>query len=202
MSRLDVLRSFVRAAGAKLDTRALRVKLAHALADATLARIDVPDVELTRAVARGRDVAAATVTSEHGAVRVEVSTRNGESLGLTFVPEAVRFAPGGAKEIAFRVDPPEAIDREAGREAFAMLGTVIAETLWRPALAGATSSGGASAFVTRDGDRLVLDLRTVPSIRAASRNRLGLAILETLDLKALEPHPRGLRLALGIHGMR
>lgn len=201
MSRFDVLRSFVRAAGDRLDVRALRARLARALTETTLARLDLGDAALTAAVARGRGISSATVASDGEAVRVDVSVRDGAALAFALVPSGVQFAPGGAKELAFRIEPADAPDGEASREAFSAIAGVIAETLWRPALAGSGGGGGASAFVARQGGELVLDLRTVPSIRAASRNRVGLAILETLVLKSVEVRPGGLRLAIGVRGM-
>lgn len=201
MGRLDVLRSLVREAarkgGARLGTSDLGVRLERLVSHAVAGRLDLTDAELTGAVAHVPGIAAATVASETGALHVDVALDDGRALRARFTPYAVKFAPAGAKELAFLVDPPEAAEDPRMRDVFAAVAGAVARALWRPVLRGAADAGP-SAFVTRDGASLVLDLRTVPEVRAARRTRLGAAVIETVMLRSVEVRPGALTLRLGL----
>lgn len=201
MGRLDVLRSLLREAarkgGERLGASDLGLRIERLVSQALAGRLGLDDAELTATVARVPGVAAATVAGEAGALHIDVALDDGRALRLRFVPHAVKFAPAGAKDLVFLVDPPEATDDPRARDVFAAIAGDIARTLWKPVLR-ATAASGPSAFVTRDGATLVLDLRTVPDVRAALRTRLGLAVIDTVALRAVEAHAGGLVLRLGL----
>lgn len=203
MGRLDVLRSLVREAarrgGERLGASDLGARIERLVSHAVAGRLGLDDAELTAAVARVPGVAAATVAATAGALHVDVALDDGRALRVRFSLHAVKFAPAGAKELAFLVDPPEAAEDPRLRDAFAAVAGAVARALWKPVLRG-TAPSGPSAFVTRDGAVLVLDLRTVPDVRAALRTRLGTAVIDTVALRSVEIRPGGLTLRLGLPG--
>jgi hypothetical protein len=203
VGRFDVLRSLVREAAtkssARLGTGDLGLRLQRLVSHALAGRLVVSDAELTAAVARVPGVAAATVTSAAGALHVDVALDDGRALGVVLIPHAVKFAPSGAKELAFRVDPPDIADDGRARDVFAALAGTIARALWKPVLR-ADAGTAPSAFATRDENTLILDLRTVPTVRDALRTRMGAIVIDTVSLRSLEAHPGGLTLRLTLPG--
>src|SRR5690349_21796586 len=98
MSRLDVfkslLRSGARSVEAGLRQSALGGAVRRAFDEVGLRRTAVEDAALTRAVARLPGVAAATVSSGHGQLRVDAHYADGERFALALAAAGFTFAPG------------------------------------------------------------------------------------------------------------
>jgi hypothetical protein len=196
--RLDLLKSLVRSAadraGDTLRDLGPVATVRRALRDATQKRAAITTAHLGRAVAHAPGVRAATVAIRDGVVRIEASYDSGPlSFGLE--PTGARFAPRGAKEIRFRVDPPEAAkDGRASDVAGAIAGRV-AHALWGMFLRTSADDVG-SAIIDRDGDVFRADLRTVPAVRALLSRPALTAIMDVLELADLDANEAGLRLTL------
>jgi hypothetical protein len=198
---MDIMRSLLRGAARSAADRLrhseLASRLQRMLSEAVGGRVRVSDADLSAAVARVRDISAVTVHTVTGAVHVEASFEDGRSLAVRLAPSHVRFAPGGAKELSFTVAPPEALNDPHTSEIFAATAGAVARALWRPVLRG-QPLGEPSAFVTHEGARLVLDLRTVPEIRNALQNKMAQAFTDVLALERVEAEPGGLSITLAM----
>ena len=201
MSKLDVvssiLRSSARSAAASLSGTQLGAALRRALSEMSPGRVAVGDDQLTRAVARVHGVAAATVSSANGRMRFHLGFDDGSQLLMSLVPSGMAFAPGGAKELFFTVEPPEAAQDHRSHDVLAAVASEVAKILWRAVLLRAPQSDH-GAFVTADSDRLVVDLRTVPQVRWALSQRLPKALIEALRPRALEAHDGKLTVLLAL----
>lgn len=189
MARFDTLRSLLRAGADRARDRlgdvAPLAAVQRVIAELRQQRLVVPERALTNAVAHAPGVRAATVTARHGAILVDVGFRDGDALSCRYVPESARFAPRGAKELVFRVDPPEALRNARTREVASVLAGAIAHTLWSVAL---TKEGDdvSGAIVDRDGeDYLRVDLRTVPAVRKVQGKGPAAMLLEVLELREI-----------------
>lgn len=206
MSRLDVLRSLLRSTvlsaehGLASIPGADGVKRFFEQAAQGLGRVVVRDEQLTAAVARGGDVSAATVSSGRGCVRVDVTFNDGELLRMSLWPEGTAFAPLGAKELSFRVEPDDLAQRGRSRDVIGSIAAEIARTLWKPALARAPRSSEPT-LVSSDRGRMVVDLRSVPEVRWAMRQRVYSALVELLRPRAIEVGEGCLTLMLALEGL-
>jgi hypothetical protein len=206
VSRLDLLRSLLRStargAGEVIASSPLSAALRKLIEQSALGlgRVVVRDEQLTAAVARGEEVSAATVRSGRGCMRVDVSFSDGELLRMAFWPEGAAFAPLGAKELSFRIEPHELAQRTRSRDVLGAIAGEIARSLWRPALARAPRSTE-PAIVSSDRDRLIVDLRSVPEVRWAMRQRVYSALVELLRPRALEVGEGSLTLLLALEGL-
>lgn len=201
--RLDVLKSFVRQARDRAGHRLGRLGPVAALRKAveTLKqqKAVIPDEAITNALAHAPGVVSASASADGGAVRVDATFEDGESLQLAFVPVAVRFAPHGAKEVTLRIEPAElARDRRALGLAASLCG-LMAQAVFRLALP-VTDDDVAGAIVDREGDDLVrVDLRTVPVVRRLTASRTPVAmILEVFEIAAIEADGGALSLRLRV----
>jgi hypothetical protein len=188
MSKLDVvsslLRSSARSAAARMSTTQLGTALRRAMHDMAPGRIVIRDDQLTRAVAQVNGVAAATVSSAHGRMRFHLSFDDASQLLMALVPCGMAFAPAGAKELFFTVEPAEAARDHRSRDVVSAVAGEIARALWRPVLTRAPRSEH-GAFVTSDSERVIVDLRTVPEVRWALAQRLPKLMIEALRPRAL-----------------
>lgn len=167
MSRIDVLKSLLRAgadrAQRELDRVGPLALVKRIVKEVRDQRVALPDRLLTSAVAHGRGVRDASVSARRGAIRIDVAYDDG-SVSCALVPLSVHFAPQGAKEIIFRVEPPELSSDHRVRAATGSIATAIAEGVWAFAVGRETATG--EAIVDREGDSCVrVDLRSVPSMR-------------------------------------
>ncbi len=189
MSRLDVLRSFLRGAAQRAGETLLEAPVAsrvrEVLTEVASQRTSLRDDALTAAVAHAPGVASASVTCLPGVIRIDASFTSGEELRVILVPEKVRFAPRGAKELLFSVRPPaEAANRRVADVASALAG-LIAHALWSVAL-GPAEADVSGAIVEREGaNSLRVDLRTVPAARQLINSSRGM-VAEVLELESLE----------------
>ena len=112
--RLDILRSLVRAAADRAVDRFSGTRLASAtkqiLERLTQQRWRLSDEALTTAAAHAEGVDSAMVVCQAGKMFVDASMTSGKEVQFSLSPRSVRFAPRGAKEISFDVEPPEAHD--------------------------------------------------------------------------------------------
>jgi hypothetical protein len=204
MSRLDVMKSLFRSAAAGAGSQLERVidgaSLRKRFTDAAQRRLLLPDSKLTAAVARVSEVSAATVSTRSGELRIDVSYIDGTSLLLRLIPMAVAFAPRGAKEWSLRVEPEEAAYNPRCADIVAAIASEVARTLWRPFLRGRVAPGRRT-LAHRDGSLLVVDLRSVPEVRAALAQPLLAAGVEAFGLRGIEVTTRGLQLLPSLPGL-
>jgi hypothetical protein len=204
-SRSDVLKSLLRSTARSAAECVMSLPVAanvqRALSEASFSRTAIADAQLTAAVARVPHVAAATVSVGHERVRVDVSFDDGKQLLMALRPDGMAFAPGGAKELAFIVEPEHAATQSGSSDVIAAIAGEIARALWRPALARAPRFEH-GAVVSSERGRLIVDLRTVPEVRWALRQRLPALLIEAIRARGIEIGDGRLVLALAIEGMR
>ncbi len=168
----------------------------QALEELKQRRASLGEPALSSALAHAPGVSASSVSISGGLMRVDLAFEDGESRVFAISPEAVRFAPRGAKEVLFEVEPPELVSDPRVRDAVGCLAAAIARALWGPVLA--PRAGDEQALVERDGARLRADLRTVPAVRAALEGS-GLSMaLEVLTIESFALEDRALRFKIGL----
>lgn len=203
MRRLDVLRSWVREATSKVYDRTLAAlpldSLRELVDDLKHRRVRIPEAALTRAIAHAAMVEEAQVHARDGALYVDARFRGDRPPFEAIVrPVAGAFAPRGAKELVFHLDPPEAAAHPMAAEVLSCLAGVIAHHLWAPAGLRAEADPG-GAFVERDhGAAFRVDLRTVPSVRALLEGPAGAVITEALVPRELVASEGALKIELAM----
>jgi hypothetical protein len=186
--RSDYLKSLVKRAADQAGDRVSRFgpiarvrRFAH---DASRRRTTVDARALSSAVARIDGVSAASVAVRAGVIRVDASFVGGDHVAIGLVPEGATFAPRGAKELRFRVVPPEATRQMHASDVAGAIAGEVARVLWALFLRDEEDLGG--AIVDRDDDLFRIDLRTIPAIRnQASRGPMAM-MLEALELGAID----------------
>lgn len=198
--RGDLLRSLVhRAAKAGADRIGRMPAVAgarQAIEELKQRRASLGEAALSSAVAHAPGVRASSVSISGGLMRIDLAFDDGESRVFAVEPEAVRFAPRGAKEVLFAVEPPEMVSDARVRDAVGCVAAAIARTLWGPALP--PRAGDEQALVEREGARLRADLRTVPAVRAALEGSALAMALEVLTIESFTLEDRALRLKIGL----
>ncbi len=201
MSRLDVLKSLLRGAAKAGSERVGKLKgvtdLRDALGDLRARRATVSEAALARAITHGvSGVRAVSVQLKDERAVVDLSFERGDPLVVAVIPEQTRFAPRGAKEVIFRVEPPELVGEARVREVVGAFAAAIARALWGPMLGERRE--GEHALVDREGARLRADLRTVPSVRAALEgSAIGMA-LDVLSIESFAIEDRALRVTIAL----
>jgi hypothetical protein len=205
-SRSDVLKSLLRSTARTAIDSVMSSKVGsnvqRLLTETSFSRVAIADAQLTAAVARVAHVAAATVSVGQDRVRVDVSFEDGKQLLMALRPDGMVFAPGGAKELAFTVEPEHAAAQGSSRDVIAAIAGEIARALWRPALTRAPRLPDHGAHVSHEGNRWIVDLRSVPEVRWALRQRLPALLIEAIRARGLELGDGRLVLTLAIEGMR
>ena len=200
MSRLDVMKSLVRSAASTAGTQLGKLTSLRAhISQFMQRRLLLADSRLTAAVARAPEVAAATVTTRGGQLRVDASFRNGENLLVHLTSLKTTFAPRGVKEWSMRTEPESAAYDPRCADIVAAMASEVARTLWGPLLRGRTGSGR-RPVAHRDGTTLVVDLRTVPEVREALAQPLLAAAIESFGLSSIEVSEGGLQLVPNLGG--
>jgi hypothetical protein len=199
--RGDRLRSLVRHAAGRVRDAAL------GLGPVANARRALRSVAARRMLVRGETVASAvlagtgardgTIVLRDGAIALDLAFDDGRSVGATLYPEVVRFAPRGAKEIGFRVEPPEVARDGRIADAVLAIADLVARSLYRVAL-GAGGDGTRGGAVDREADVIRVDLRTLPSVRALFRSGARGALAEAMGLVAIHVEPGALGLEVGL----
>ena len=192
--RFDILRSWVRMAADRAVDRVTETKLAsmtkHLLERLTQQRWRLTDETLTTAVAHADGVDSAMVACHSGRMFVDASMTNGREVQFSLAPSSVRFAPRGAKEISFDIEPPDAHDTSI----VGALAGCIAKATW-PMIADSVDVG--SAIVERENPgRLRVDLRSVPAVRRFSSTQTAAMIFDVLELESIRVEPGALALKL------
>ena len=192
--RFDILRSWVRMAADRAVDRVTETKLAsmtkQLLERLTQQRWRLTDETLTTAVAHADGVDSAMVACHSGRMFVDASMTNGREVQFSLAPSSVRFAPRGAKEISFDIEPPDAHDTSI----VGALAGCIAKATW-PMIADSVDVG--SAIVERENPgRLRVDLRSVPAVRRFSSTQTAAMIFDVLELESIRVEPGALALKL------
>ena len=194
--RFDIVRSWVRVAADRAVDRISGTKAA-AMTKLLLERLmqqrwRLSDEVLTAAAAHAEGVDSAMVACHSGRMFVDASMANGNEVQFSLTPRSVRFAPRGAKEISFDVEPPDAHDTSI----VGALAGCIAKATW-PMIAAADSIDVGSAIVERENPgRLRVDLRSVPAVRRFATTQTAAMIFDVLELESLRVEPGGLALKL------
>ncbi len=194
--RFDIVRSLVRAAADRAIARVKETRVAGATMQLverlTQQRWRLTDEALTAAAAHADGVDSAMVACRGGRVYVDASMTNGGEVQFSLAPRSVRFAPKGAKEIAFDVEPPGAHDTSI----VGALAGCIAKATW-PMIASADSPDVGGAIVERESPgRLRVDLRSVPAVRRFSSTQAAAMIFDVLELESLRVETGAIALKL------
>jgi len=194
--RFDILRSWVRAAADRAVDRVTETRFASVakqlLERLTQQRWRLTDETLTTAAAHADGVDSAMVACHSGRMFVDASMTNGKEVQFSLAPSSVRFAPRGAKEISFDVEPPDAHDTSI----VGALAGCIAKATW-PMIAPADSVDIGGAIVERETPgRLRVDLRSVPAVRRFASTQTAAMIFDVLELESIRVEPGALALKL------
>lgn len=194
--RWDILRSWVRTAADHAIERATGTRVAattkQVLERLTQQRWRVSDDALTSAAAHADGVDSAMVACRRGRIFVDASLSTGREVQFSLAPLSVRFAPRGAKEISFDVEPPGAFDRSI----VGALAACIARATW-PMIVSQGPEDAETAIVERESDvRVRVDLRTVPAVRRFASRGTAAMIFDVLELESIRVEPGGLALKL------
>ena len=183
--RSDFLRSLVRGfaegAGKRLGIpfTGLQKLIREALAQAS----SVSDRQIAKALTRVSGVREASAVCRDERIWIEATFDQGQTVSLSVTPLSARFAPRGAKEVSFRVEPPELAARAEVRELVGAIAALIAHTLWAPFF-GRILNPIYDAIAERDGADVRVDLRSVPAVRAAAQRGLT-QLFDVLELSGL-----------------
>ena len=194
--RFDILRSWVRVAADRALDRLTGTKLASATKQVverlTQQQWRLSDETLTAAAAHAEGVDSAMVSCRSGRMFVDASMTSGKEVQFSLAPHAVRFAPRGAKEISFDVEPPDAHDTSV----VGALAACIAKATW-PMIASPDSIDVGGAIVEREtAGRLRVDLRSVPAVRRFASNQTAAMVFDMLELESIRVEPGALALKL------
>lgn len=198
-SRIDVLRSWVRSAAKAGSERISALppvqNARRVLEELKQRRASLSESAIGSAAAHTPGVRAATANVDGARIRLDATFDDGEYRVFAVVPEKVRFAPRGAKELLFSLEPPEAVNDAQVREVVGSVAAAIARALWGPVLG--PRQGDEQALVEREGARLRADLRTIPAVRSALEGPLGLA-LDMITIESFSFEGRALRFKVGL----
>jgi hypothetical protein len=197
----DLLRSLVaRAAGVAgggLGKLGAVGRVKEALAQIRTRHTRIEDSAIGAAVARTSGVVQSMVQCDRGAIRIDASFADGESFVASVVPRGVYFAPRGAKEVSFRIEPPEAGRHRHAADVVAAVAGAIARGLYGPLLGKDGAVPEAAGFVDREGDDgFRADLRTVPAVRKlAGKGPLSI-VVDVLEVSAITVEPGAVRVEI------
>jgi hypothetical protein len=204
MNRFDVMRSLLRSAARTATDQLRRFDLPkpmrRAFADLVARSLTLQDGQLTAAVGRLPALSAVGIYVKPGSIQVDASLNDGSPLQVCLLPLGIAFAPGGAKDVSFRVQPPEAIEERAVREVAGAIASELARAVWGPFLSPNRADAD-WAFVERDGNVLRVDLRTVPAVRTAMARAPMAMVMEALTVSSMTAEPGQLRLTLALPEM-
>lgn len=198
--RLDLLKSvFLRAAEAS-KTRLGKVRAIEDLRamwrELRDRRVRIDAASLGASAANAPDVEAMTVRVGLGRIMVDATFHGAGDLAFSVKPITPRFAPRGAKEIGFEVIPVELAKKAAVRDVVAHLSGAIARGLWSPVFRGEPTAE--AALVERDGDRLRVDLRSVPTVGRALESSPMAPILDVLSIESFDLRDGFLTFRIGL----
>ena len=201
MSRIDVMKILLRSAARAVSERARRLDLPatvrQALQDALARRVLLRDAQLTQAAGCAPRIAAITVCSKPEGLQIDASLVDGGELRAILVPLGAAFAPGGAKDISFRVLPAEAAEQRALMDVVCAITSLLARAVWGPFMPPDCGTSPWAA-VECDGDVMRVDLRTVPAVRAAMGRSPMNMVVDMLSIGEIRAEPGALHLTLAL----
>ncbi len=200
----DRLRSLLRGAAREVTRRAASfaplVEARRVFGELRQGRIPVPTDSLRAQLLRVPELDSLWLDVGPEGVRVDASFTRGTSVRVTFVPVAARFAPRGAKELVFRVEPPEHASGARVADLCAALAAAVARTVWA-AILPPDDGSAPDAIVERDANaELRIDLRTLPAIRRLRGPQQ--AVLDGMPIVGVGASENGLYLQIPVPGMR
>ncbi|MDB4977426.1 MAG: hypothetical protein JWN48_5767 [Myxococcaceae bacterium] len=177
----SLVRGFAEGAGRRLGVpfSSLQKLIREALAQAS----SVSDRQIAKALTRVGGVREASAVCRDERIWIEATFDEGQTVSLSVQPLSARFAPRGAKEVVFRVEPPELAGRAEVRDLVGAIAALIAHTLWAPFF-GRILNPQYDAIAERDGPEVRVDLRSVPAVRAAAQRGLT-QLFDVLELSGL-----------------
>jgi hypothetical protein len=192
--RYDFVRSLVRgfAEGASRSIGLPLANLQRLLKEALQQASSVSERQITKALTRVPGVREASAVCRDERIWIEATFDAGDSVRVSVAPLGARFAPRGAKELIFKLQPEEMAGRAAVRDLVGAIAALIAHALWAPFF-GRLLNPSFDAIAERDGDEVRVDLRTVPAVRAAQQKGLG-QLFDMLELTGLNVEHGALRL--------
>jgi len=194
--RSDYMKSLVRGlaegAGKRLGLplENLRKALRSAIAQAS----SVSDHQIAKALTRVQGVSEASAVCREERIWIDATSIDGLNVRFSMEAAGARFAPRGAKEVIFRIEPAEAAGRAFTRDLVGAVAALVAHTLWGPFL-GRSGSPDYDAIAEREGNEVRVDLRSVPAVRSAHQRGLG-QLFDALELGSIEVHDGYLKLHL------
>jgi hypothetical protein len=192
--RSDFVRSIVRGlaegAGKRLGVplSSLTRLLKEALAQAS----SVSDRQIAKALTRVPQVREASAVCRDERIWIDATFDDGANVRVSVAPMPPRFAPRGAKELLFHVEPEQMAGRAQVRDLVGAIAALVAHSLWAPFF-GRLLNPSFDAIAERDGDHVRVDLRSVPAVRAAHKKGLG-QLFDMLELRSLTVSDGALRL--------
>jgi len=178
-----------------LPLASLQRMLKEALQNAS----SVSERQIAKALTRVPNVREASAVCRDERIWIEATFEEGEPVHVSVAPLGARFAPRGAKELIFDVQPEELAARAAVRDLVAAIAALIAHALWAPFF-GRLLNPSFDAIAERDGAEVRVDLRTVPAVRAAQQRGLG-QLFDMLELSGLHVEDGVLRLSVKLPPM-
>lgn len=204
--RSDWLRSMVRRAADNVGQRVREQPAVTAVRnlarDLSARSAGIPERILARAAMRLPGVTSSSLRTGEGELVFEAELGNGRWARARVIPETPRFAARGAKELVFRVEPPDAAAEPVVKELIGCVSAIVARAVWSAAMKPSVGDQLEGAFVERDGNILHVDLRTVPAVRAALSNTAAATLLEAVRIERLDVRDGALHVVLGLPQMR
>lgn len=129
---------------------------------------------MQRALLQGTSITAVSLRTEAGALQLQLESESGVELRAALRVDNVFFAPRGAKEISFRVEPAHLASNATIRECVGAISAEFAHKVWpfaiaqgRSAALGRAADNSTPTAVAADCVRV--DLREVPAVAAFFR---------------------------------
>ena len=186
----SLLRGFAEGAGRRLGIPL--ANLQKLLRDAIAQASSVSDRQIAKVLTRVDNVKEASAVCRDERIWIEATFVEGDTVSVSVQPLTARFAPRGAKEVTFRVEPPELAGRAEVRDVVGAIAALIAHTLWAPFF-GRLLNPVYDAIAERDGADVRVDLRSVPAVRAAAQRGLT-QLFDLFELSSLGVSDGALRL--------
>ena len=192
--RSDFFRSLVRgvAEGAGRRLGVPLASLTRLMREALAQASSVSERQIAKALTRVPDVREASAVCRDERIWIEATFDDGESVKVSVMPLAPRFAPRGAKELSFHVEPEQLAGRPHVRDLVGAIAALVAHSLWAPFF-GRLLNPSFDAIAERDGAEVRVDLRSVPAVRAAHQKGLA-QLFDLLELSGLTVTEGALRL--------
>ena len=189
MSGRDVLKSLVHRAAVGASTTSSQVlrsrwatEVKHRLSNLYPFQATLTDEDLARAVGQVADIVAVTVHIQPHGIFMHIEDRDGRAQSLELRLGDAYFAPRGAKELTFVMEPAEFSSRSLATDIVAAIAGEVAWSIWRPLLPRQTRPPLAGAQVHRVDGHLVADLRSIPEVRRACSHPLTANLIDALGL--------------------